>query len=450
MKTAASTMRTLSGLCLGLLAAGVTSARGDHIDRELFNKAHLIMKDLEARAYKNVGILKFQVRKGNAAPTLAAGKLNYLMATRLENALVMKDNPDAPIGLTRGASAAAALKDPQATFLTAEGRQKLFTHKYPLAWGSQEVEVDAFLTGSVEIGADLKKTEVVVTSFDRKNPEFREVLRFAVDTDLSILRDTNQNFLVTRRTFNAWANADNPEEELNKIAIASAVKENEPAAARQLTLAELKEYLDLAIFLGDKQTDVGANGILDTPASGQKAIFKLTAKVRLGVLLRVNGVNTLNEQRDEKADLKDYSWWVLDPNVTYGIRGFYAGGAVKPFEASADADVTPAELGENAERHGKIDLDIFVDPADVVKELPTPKTRTPALSFRTASTGAATFAQLKSQVQKNMVGSAQKLKTRPFLLGGAAEQKVLETTAFDGRHVGGLTIHYAGKKGKTP
>src|SRR5262249_7167182 len=161
---------------------------------------------------------------GNNPPTLTAGKLNYVMATRLENALVMADKADAPIKLTRGASAEAAAKDKSATYLTRDGREKLFNHQYPLAWGNESVDLDAFLAGIVEIAPDMKKTKITVRAFDRKNPsDLRDVLAFTVDTDLGILRDTNQNFVVARRSFNSWANADDPEEEITKIAVSDAV-----------------------------------------------------------------------------------------------------------------------------------------------------------------------------------------------------------------------------------
>src|SRR5207302_9519376 len=113
----------LAGLgCLAFFLAGGSPARADNIDNDLRTKALLIMKDLEAHAYKNVGILKVQFKQGNSPLTLTAGKLNYVMATRLENALVMADKADAPIGLTRGASAEAAAKDKSATYLSREGR----------------------------------------------------------------------------------------------------------------------------------------------------------------------------------------------------------------------------------------------------------------------------------------------------------------------------------------
>src|SRR5438552_3617180 len=117
----------LAGLgCLAILMAGPSSARADNIDNELRAKAGAVMKDLQAHGYQNIGVLKFQVRRGNTPPTLTAGKLNYLMATRLENALVMVDKDSAPIGITRGSSAVAAAKDKNATYLTPEGRQNLF------------------------------------------------------------------------------------------------------------------------------------------------------------------------------------------------------------------------------------------------------------------------------------------------------------------------------------
>src|SRR5947209_2871310 len=88
----------LAGLgCLALLLAGGSPARADNIDNELRTNARLIMEDLEAHGYKNVGILKFQVKQWNTPPTLTAGPLNYVMATRLENALVMTDKAEAPI-----------------------------------------------------------------------------------------------------------------------------------------------------------------------------------------------------------------------------------------------------------------------------------------------------------------------------------------------------------------
>src|SRR5262245_57513395 len=111
-RTRSKHMTWLAGLgCFALFAAGIPTARADNIDNELRTKAGLIMKDLQARGYQNVGVLKFLVKRGNTPPTFTAGKLNYLMATRLENALIMVDKDSAPIGITRGASAVAAAKE---------------------------------------------------------------------------------------------------------------------------------------------------------------------------------------------------------------------------------------------------------------------------------------------------------------------------------------------------
>ncbi len=428
-----------------MLAGKCLRRSADNIDNELRVKSRLIMEDMEAHGYKNIGILKFQVKKGATPPSLTAGKLNSVMATRLENALIMSDKADNPVGLTRGASDVAAAKDPKATFLTPEGRQKLFTYQYPLAWGTDNVSVDCFLTGVVDITPDMKKTKIVVNAFDQKNPGLREVLTFTVDTDLSILRDTNQSFVVARRSFNAWANAEDPDEELNKIAVKEAVKVNQPGSTGKMSVDEMKDYLNFQVLFNGQPVDITSDGQLSKPAAGQTVLIKMTAKVKLGVLLRVNGINTLNDQRDEKPNLTDYNWWVLEPNTEYQIRGYYNKGQVKTFVAKADSEVDPgADLGDKSDRHGKIDIDIFMDPTSVAKAA-TPKTRKPDFSFRTVNTRAATFGELKSQIQKSMQVGNGPAPARTFIVGGAVENQTLAKTTFDGRHVGGLTITYGRK-----
>jgi hypothetical protein len=429
--------------CVALLLAGGSSARADNIDKVLWTKAGKIMQDLEDHHYKNVGILKFQVKKGNTPPTLTAGKLNYLMATRLENALVMVDKPDAPIGLTRGASAVAAAKDPKATYLTLEGRRQLFATEYPLAWGTQNLAVDGFLTGIVEIAPDMQKTKIIIQAFDKENPDLREVLSFTVDTDMAILRDINQNFVVARRSFNTWAPTDDPDDKLNEIAVKDAVvKESQPDVAGKMSVEGMKEYLDFKILYDGQPVKITPNGFLNMPAVGQKVLIKVTAKVKLGLLLRVNGKNTLDSQSAEKSDLTQYGWWVLEePGKEYVIRGFYNNGKVQAFKAKAADDVEFAsDLGAKAERHGKIDIDIFVDPTALAKDA-TPKARKPDYTFRTVTTRAATFDQLKDEIRQGM--PAQRMPAaRNFIVGGATENQTLQTTAFDGRHIGGLTLNY--------
>jgi hypothetical protein len=431
----------LGGLgCLALLLSGGSPACADNIDKELYGKARQVMKDLEDHGYKNVGILKFLVKQGNNPATLTAGKLNFLMATRLENALVMTDRPEAPIGLTRGASTEAAAKDKSATFLTLEGRKGLFRHEYSLAWGKQNVKVDAFLTGLVDIAPDMKKTKITIKAFERDNPEFRDVLSFSVDTDLPILRDTNQNFVVARRAINLFAAADDPEEELVKVAVQEAVKENQPNVPRKVAAEAVRDYLDFQILYNDQPVDITADGFVDKPTRGQTVAIKVRSKVKLGLLLRVNGVNTVDKQADEKPDLRAYSWWVLDPGVDWLIRGFYKNGQVEPFVAVGDADVDVSDLGENADRHGKIEFDVFVDPATLVKDF-TPRASKNSYTLRTVTTRAASFEELKDEIRKNLPVQKMPL-SRVLIVGGSSQKQELRRTAFDGRHVGGLTINY--------
>jgi len=100
---------------LAVAALGVALARADNLDRALLRHAPAIMEDLRANGYTNVGVLKFRVQKGTAAPSMHAGFLNTSLATRLENALILAQDKAQPIGITRGASEAAAELDGKAS-----------------------------------------------------------------------------------------------------------------------------------------------------------------------------------------------------------------------------------------------------------------------------------------------------------------------------------------------
>src|SRR3982751_777973 len=109
-------------------------ARADAIDDALrkITGAKEIPRDLQKHGYRTVGILRSQVQKGDAKPSFHVGYLNDLMATRLENALILvqPDEESKLLGVTHGASEIAAKADPKASYLTPEGRAQLFARKY--------------------------------------------------------------------------------------------------------------------------------------------------------------------------------------------------------------------------------------------------------------------------------------------------------------------------------
>jgi hypothetical protein len=60
--------------------------------------------------------------------------------------------------------------------LTKKGRAQCFTKTYPLAWGQELVTPDAFLTGVVEVAADLHEMRVLIAAFARNGDKLEKVV----------------------------------------------------------------------------------------------------------------------------------------------------------------------------------------------------------------------------------------------------------------------------------
>ena len=134
MTLASSTKRGRFAVALAAvlgLAVGWTSvARADHIDERLLTEAPKIMAYLKEHNYQTVGVLKFTVKKGNDAPTFNAGTMNTKMATRVEHALTLLNDPKKPINILEDVSKTAASSSRSASFRTAQGRRGLLEKNY--------------------------------------------------------------------------------------------------------------------------------------------------------------------------------------------------------------------------------------------------------------------------------------------------------------------------------
>src|SRR3954471_20804171 len=67
-----------------------------------------VLRHLRDKGYRNVGVLKFLVKKGKGAPADNVGGLNLDAARILELALILKDDVDGKVCVIRDASATAA------------------------------------------------------------------------------------------------------------------------------------------------------------------------------------------------------------------------------------------------------------------------------------------------------------------------------------------------------
>lgn len=312
-------------LVLGLLALPAQAADGDksvRIDRALLKQAPAIIKYLQGKGYKNVGVLKFQVKKGDGPATDSAGPINLAVANQLELALLVANDNDVQkqLGIIARASGVAA-RVKGGSHLTAEGRQKLLAARYPLAWGKDDVVPDALLTGLVEVSPDLRTLTVTVLAFDKEST-LQKVVVFQATNDSRTLMDSGESFLLR----GAFDRGEPQVREQKAIATAAGVK----TTALKYPLQDAAAPVTLDILYDGKTVPVtfrDGQAWVQEPQEGQKVelvIRRLDRGAgRFAAVVFVNGENTLYKQRLPVAQCTK---WVLGPNAEpIQLLGFKTG-----------------------------------------------------------------------------------------------------------------------------
>jgi hypothetical protein len=336
--------------CLALTLLGVVlpapPARADNLDRKLAGEGEKLIKLCRARGYRSVGALKFRVKLGKREPSLAVEPLCSNLAQRLENLLIVSNDPKKPVAVLHAPGLVASARDLKSTYRTAEGRKKLFTYPCPLAWGKGKKKADAFFTGQVDFQADLKRAEVTVECFDaRKGPA--KVLSFVVDVDRGVLADAGLYFALKAPDLKRTTPV-----QLDELAVACAGKK----LAGGVTSSHLPApaLVECNVVLGDKATAVRPSrafpgeGTVPAPAPGQALVFRVKnlGKQRVGLVLKFGGFNTIDEGGEEGVRARK---WILPPGKEYTIKSYHSldGKKTWPFRLSpaAASELAPA-LGD--------------------------------------------------------------------------------------------------------
>jgi hypothetical protein len=341
-------------LAAGFVWASTPAARaGDPIDDALRDEAPKIMKFIKDHGYHTVGVLKFAVKKGTQAESLHAGTLNAKMAARIEHALILLNDPKAPIDILHDTSRAASVQSRAATYRNAQGRRGLFEHSYPVAWGTQTKKPDVLLTGEVLVSKDMKTITIVVQAFIARKPEaVEEVLRIKnVPTDRDVLASLGQSFVLSRRLKHKGAR------DLDQAAADDASKRDDTSAN---PLKDSDDPVKLDIFYDGTPVTIEADPAnpgevkvrsqkAKDPTEGQKVKFVITNKSSdtVGAVLAVNGKSTLFEEDLTSKAPGECTKWILAPGEAYTIEGFYMsddGKQVRPFKVLSDDDSAKSDL----------------------------------------------------------------------------------------------------------
>lgn len=430
-------MHTRTGLLMAALTVGVALATGpaqagppDRLDGQLHQRMEKVVADLKAK-YKNVGVLRFRVQEGDGPESFDA-PLSGRMVEKVQTVLILHNGADEKpaLGIAHDANATAASGKVAGWYTDAAERKKLFDLKYLRAWDEDgadaHVSLDAFVTGKVTVSKDRKQTTVALEAFDRADPmKLQSLGSFALDTDRFILRDLGYSFVATRghKLRQPGAKATTADEDKYII---EDVNERHPVKAETASPpARLGDVspdsvggVKLELLVNDRPATIRESATagdaikwqVECPRPGAKVQMRLTntAGRKLGAVLRVNGVSTNREQREEPENAK---LWILPAGAAARLPGFITDLSVKPplykpfrIVVGDEEKRLAAEVGE---KKGLIEVDVFEEgPVDrepdgliSSKGLPPSKEKQARSSYLTLRTALLTSNKLKTTTE---------------------------------------------------
>jgi hypothetical protein len=356
------------------VAAGQTSvARADTLEQGLLKQAPEVMQYLKDKGYKNVGVLKFFAKEGKDL-NLNIGPLNYKAARMLQTALLLQEDSRDPIGLIRDASDEAVKLE--ADHHTPAGKEKLFAYKdYRLLWGEEKVSADAFVSGVLVMQKDLRSMDVFLCVFDPQEPRPHLFPKFTAQTTGSALAESGRSFvrgleaLETVGANNPIPGAGNADPTAAEKALAV---ENGTA---QNPLNDPKAPVEILILYDGKKVTPRFNdkneAEIDEPEEGQHVSFVLRKKdpapVRYGVVLKLNGENTLFKEQLPGLQCRK---WILDseqPEVK--VKGYNTSTTeAEAFAVLSRASGKPFEIKYGKDT-GQISVEVYQEQP---QDLPPP------------------------------------------------------------------------------
>jgi hypothetical protein len=288
----------------------------------------------------HVGVIKFLVQIGDNRPSDNAGPLNWYIARRLEAALILT-LPDDKADTIRILHIHNPSKEimSSANHLTEDGRSDFFRKKITPAWGDQEkIFADMFLTGLVKIVDGGRNMEVVVQAFDRTDRKLVEVYNCKVVSEAHLLTEAGVSFGLSRGTdegrekwLAAWNKPELPPEEI----VVASDKPKPGQGVKPISRPTVRQLLEQApiefqvYYKDDEKTrkvEMDEDGILPEPPAGTKVSFRLKHKNNqdkhtYGVVLKINGENSIYREETEPYDFRAHQW-ILEPKDDYYVPGF--------------------------------------------------------------------------------------------------------------------------------
>lgn len=328
------------------------------LERALVRRASEVMKFLRDHRCENVGVLKFLITKDGKKFSDNVGTMNLLLARQVETALIVSNDPNKPLGIIEDANSVAA-KIRGANHLSRQGREALFRAEYPLAWGKDKVTPDAFITGTAEIGDDLKTVTISLLAFTRKD---NKLIPLGKDFEAALrpnhLVELGESYLLRGLVEGGKV------EVVDKGAriLEQAHKTRQEQVKHPVEMAEQAPVRLQVLYDGEIVNPEVKDGraMIPEPKEGQKVelVLKSTArKGRYGVVLKVNGENTSLRQR--LPDLYCSMWVMESGEGPYTFKGFHMDEkTVQEFRVASAEESRAREINYGPEV-GTITMTVF-------------------------------------------------------------------------------------------
>ena len=347
------------------LPAGKTGAQT--ITEGMQKQLPSIIKFLNEKNLKNVGVLKFRVTKANTSEASdSVGPMNSLLADRLELGLILA-NPfeeSQQLNIIEGASDQVA-KINGANHLDESGRQKLFDHNYTLAWGDEKVNADAFITGGVRIRRDNVSAKVILLYVSKDGGEIQPIGKpFDAKLDPQSLSESGSSFVLRGAFDKAPSKTAFKQTQKQKH---EAIKKEVVRIKSQQTSFPLNDSsapMSLEIRYDGQVVPVemrGGEAFVREPREGQIVELVLirnpSANGRLGAVLKVNGENTL--YRSTVRDFDGPKWIFSPEHKRTMVKGYQIDkNRVDKFKILSDEEskLRAMDYGRNV---GQIQLTVF-------------------------------------------------------------------------------------------
>ncbi len=372
----------------------VPAARADQIDRTLVRNADEITKAVHSLGGHRVAVLKFDVTVGGKPSDFQAGLANGKLAQKIENLLILTNDPNKPLFVLADAGLAAGKLPATTTWRDAVGRTALAGLKdLPLAWDdSQKLAPDAFITGELQIEADYKSAKIVLYGFTTAKPDELRTLYTTPKPGTDPAKPgvvTDRGFLALAGVSYALGNVPKSRGDGDKSALSQVVAKTGFAETASQSPIKLEMVVNgVAVVPQTDSAYAGSGRIqplsLPDPSKGSEVYFRLENPSKdktYAVLLAVNGRNTnwLSKDHLDSKDPKDQRLWVLGPGDKVKIQGYYenAAGKYAPFKVIGDEKSQLEYAMMSGDLRGLITLHVFgerTEPAPKVNDGGLPKT----------------------------------------------------------------------------